>query len=52
MHGEEGPLDDFVLGDEEGGFSIWAAAEGEDGVDDGLARVRGDDGVEPQCWKW
>lgn len=46
MQGVEGPGEDVAARDEEGGSAVRAAAEGEDGVGEGFARVAGDDGVE------
>ena len=48
MHGVAGIGDCLALFDEEGGFAVGAAAEGEDRVDFGRAAVSGDDGVEPE----
>ena len=48
VHGVGGVADDGAFGDEEGGFALGTAAEGEDGVFDGHAGVGWDDGVETE----
>lgn len=46
MHGVQRPGEERAFGYEERGLACGAAAEGEDAVGVGFARVAGDDGVE------